>query len=120
MGCVLVDALFQRRMEREGGRVSKAGELTGEVLGTFDEWIIPRRLEKGGAGGVRAGGVRVPLMAQRELGPFQCFDVGMVVTAVLIDGAREQVGNLVDFPEQVGLGELGGVRGVEKRLPFGD
>ena len=89
---MLVDALFQRRMEREGGRVPKAGELTGEVLGTFDEWIIPRRLEKGGASGVRAGGVRVPLMAQRELELFQCFDVGMVVTAVLVDGARRAGG----------------------------
>ena len=86
-------------MEREGDVSSKAGELTVEVLGAFDEWIIPRRLERGGASGVRTGGVCVPLMAQRELELFQCFDVGMVVTAVLIDGALEYLGNLVDFPE---------------------
>ena len=42
------------------------------------------------------------------------------VTAVLVDGSLERLGKVVDFPEPAGLGELSGVRGVEKCLPFGD
>ena len=46
--------------------------------------------------------------------------VRLVVAAVFVDGPLERFGGVLDALETGGLGEVGGVRGVEKLLPRGD
>ena len=72
----------------------------------------------------------VPLDAVRQIAPADSFGVGLelgverlaglVEIIVVADGLPEVCGGLPDFAEPGGLGEPGGVRGVEKLLSFSD
>ena len=72
----------------------------------------------------------VPLDAAWQIAPAEGLGVGLepgverltglVEIIVVADGLLEVFGGLPDFAEPGGLGEPGGVRGVEKLLPFSD